>query len=131
MVFGREGVNAYVCTPENAGPDGGTGRRVRLKIWYWQQCAGSIPVLGTRQGKSKISLVCPVLFLLHLLSCDRVNQYKMNIFRLLRTVNDIVQNSHRKLSSQQTSKQVLLTQDIKDIHQELQQTISEAPALKG
>ena len=29
-------------------PDGGTGRRVRLKIWYSQGCAGSIPVLGTR-----------------------------------------------------------------------------------
>ena len=28
-------------------PDGGTGRRARLKIWYWQQCAGSIPVPGT------------------------------------------------------------------------------------
>lgn len=32
-------------------PDGGIGRRARLKIWYWQQCAGSIPVLGT-QGAS-------------------------------------------------------------------------------
>src|ERR1700733_6688712 len=29
-------------------PDGGTGRRVRLKIWYSQGCAGSIPVLGTK-----------------------------------------------------------------------------------
>ena len=28
-------------------PDGGIGRRVRLKIWYSQGCAGSIPVLGT------------------------------------------------------------------------------------
>lgn len=55
----------------------------------------------------------------------------MNIFRFLRKVNDIVQNSHRQLSSQQTSKQVLLTQNIKDIHQELKQTISEAPTLKG
>ena len=28
-------------------PDGGTGRRVRLKIWFSQESAGSIPVLGT------------------------------------------------------------------------------------
>jgi hypothetical protein len=28
-------------------PDGGTGRRVRLKIWFSQGSAGSIPVLGT------------------------------------------------------------------------------------
>ncbi len=28
-------------------PDGGIGRRVRLKIWYSQGCAGSIPVPGT------------------------------------------------------------------------------------
>ena len=28
-------------------PDGGIGRRARLKIWYSQGCAGSIPVLGT------------------------------------------------------------------------------------
>lgn len=36
-------------------PDGGIGRRARLKIWYWQQCAGSIPVLGTQElHKSEI-----------------------------------------------------------------------------
>ena len=29
-------------------PDGGTGRRARLKIWLSQGSAGSIPVLGTR-----------------------------------------------------------------------------------
>jgi hypothetical protein len=28
-------------------PDGGTGRRARLKIWLSQGSAGSIPVLGT------------------------------------------------------------------------------------
>jgi hypothetical protein len=28
-------------------PDGGIGRRARLKIWYSQGCAGSIPVPGT------------------------------------------------------------------------------------
>ena len=27
--------------------DGGTGRRARLKIWFRQRSAGSIPVLGT------------------------------------------------------------------------------------
>lgn len=31
-------------------PDGGTGRRVRLKIWLSQGSAGSIPVLGTVKG---------------------------------------------------------------------------------
>ncbi|MEN9885073.1 MAG: hypothetical protein RLZZ420_2290 [Bacteroidota bacterium] len=29
-------------------PDGGTGRRARLKIWLSQGSAGSIPVLGTK-----------------------------------------------------------------------------------
>ena len=42
-------------------PDGGIGRRARLKIWYWQQCAGSIPVLGTierfQQFKINLKLV--------------------------------------------------------------------------
>jgi hypothetical protein len=28
-------------------PDGGIGRRARLKIWLSQGSAGSIPVLGT------------------------------------------------------------------------------------
>lgn len=28
-------------------PDGGIGRRARLKIWFRQRSAGSIPVLGT------------------------------------------------------------------------------------
>ena len=28
-------------------PDGGIGRRARLKIWFQQWSAGSIPVLGT------------------------------------------------------------------------------------
>ena len=31
-------------------PDGGIGRRVRLKIWYSQGCAGSIPVPGTEKS---------------------------------------------------------------------------------
>lgn len=26
---------------------GGTGRRARLKIWWWQHRVGSIPTLGT------------------------------------------------------------------------------------
>lgn len=29
-------------------PDGGIGRRARLKIWFPQGSAGSIPVLGTK-----------------------------------------------------------------------------------
>lgn len=29
-------------------PDGGTGRRARLKIWFRQRSAGSIPVPGTQ-----------------------------------------------------------------------------------
>lgn len=29
-------------------PDGGIGRRARLKIWLSQGSAGSIPVLGTQ-----------------------------------------------------------------------------------
>src|ERR1700704_5778156 len=32
----------------STGPDGGIGRRARLKIWYSQGCAGSIPVPGTQ-----------------------------------------------------------------------------------
>jgi hypothetical protein len=31
-------------------PDGGIGRRARLKIWYSQGCAGSIPVPGTKKN---------------------------------------------------------------------------------
>ena len=51
-------------TPECSGrmyrksPDGGIGRRVRLKIWYWQQCAGSIPVLGTKPSDEVGGLFC-------------------------------------------------------------------------
>ncbi len=30
-------------------PDGGIGRRARLKIWFRQRSAGSIPVLGTKK----------------------------------------------------------------------------------
>ena len=36
-------------------PDGGIGRRVRLKIWYWQRCAGSIPVPGTFQVLTELN----------------------------------------------------------------------------
>jgi hypothetical protein len=32
---------------ESQGPDGGTGRRARLKISYSQECGGSIPSPGT------------------------------------------------------------------------------------
>ena len=35
-------------------PDGGIGRRARLKILYSQGCAGSIPVLGTLTGLQQI-----------------------------------------------------------------------------
>jgi hypothetical protein len=33
-------------------PDGGIGRRVRLKIWLSQGSAGSIPVPGTQKEKA-------------------------------------------------------------------------------
>ena len=36
----------YICNPLPR-PDGGIGRRARLKIWLSQGSAGSIPVLGT------------------------------------------------------------------------------------
>ncbi len=29
--------------------DGGTGRRARFKIWWWQHRVGSSPTLGTKQ----------------------------------------------------------------------------------
>jgi hypothetical protein len=35
-------------------PDGGIGRRVRLKIWFQQWSAGSIPVLGTTTAPQKM-----------------------------------------------------------------------------
>ena len=38
-------------------PDGGTGRRARLKIWLSQGSAGSIPVLGTK-GQSECGFEC-------------------------------------------------------------------------
>lgn len=41
-------------------PDGGTGRRARLKIWLSQGSAGSIPVLGTNP-----TIPCRVFYLLH------------------------------------------------------------------
>ncbi len=34
-------------------PDGGIGRRARLKIWLSQGSAGSIPVLGTNASTRK------------------------------------------------------------------------------
>jgi hypothetical protein len=37
----------YICNPLPR-PDGGIGRRARLKIWLSQGSAGSIPVLGTK-----------------------------------------------------------------------------------
>ncbi|MEY3152410.1 MAG: hypothetical protein RLZZ333_1007, partial [Bacteroidota bacterium] len=39
-------------------PDGGTGRRARLKIWLSQGSAGSIPVLGTNP-----TIPCRVFYL--------------------------------------------------------------------
>lgn len=38
----------FTIRPQRTGPDGGTGRRVRLKIWLSQGSAGSIPVPGTK-----------------------------------------------------------------------------------
>ena len=43
------------------GPDGGIGRRVRLKIWLSQGSAGSIPVPGTKAFPTKLGgLFCLV-----------------------------------------------------------------------
>ena len=36
-------------------PNGGTGRRARLKIWLSQGSAGSIPVPGTKMRKGAVS----------------------------------------------------------------------------
>jgi hypothetical protein len=35
-------------------PDGGIGRRARLKIWLSQGSAGSIPVLGTKADRRQL-----------------------------------------------------------------------------
>ena len=43
-------INVILQPAEHSGvncPDGGIGRRARLKIWLSQGSAGSIPVLGT------------------------------------------------------------------------------------
>ena len=37
-------------------PDGGTGRRARLKIWLSQGSAGSIPVLGTKNPQHQLGI---------------------------------------------------------------------------
>src|SRR5580692_4317426 len=44
-------------------PDGGIGRRARLKIWYSQGCAGSIPVPGTLATKQLCISMTAFLFL--------------------------------------------------------------------
>ncbi len=44
-------INVILHPAEHSGancPDGGIGRRARLKIWLSQGSAGSIPVLGTK-----------------------------------------------------------------------------------
>ena len=38
-------------------PDGGTGRRARLKIWLSQGSAGSIPVLGTNNPQLRLGII--------------------------------------------------------------------------
>lgn len=43
MLFNR---NFVILQPQS--PDGGIGRRVRLKIWFPKGSAGSIPVPGTK-----------------------------------------------------------------------------------
>lgn len=53
MVFGKDHI---INMKKGNGPDGGIGRRARLKIWFSQGSAGSIPVLGTING-SKINII--------------------------------------------------------------------------
>lgn len=46
IMIWNDSFHDVILHPDSS-PDGGTGRRVRLKIWYSQGCAGSIPVPGT------------------------------------------------------------------------------------
>ena len=55
----------------------------------------------------------------------------MNIFRFLRKVNEIVQNSRTILAIHQDSKEVLLSLDKRSIREALKQSIGDAPTLKG
>ena len=44
-------LSAELLTFARHSPDGGIGRRARLKIWFRQRSAGSIPVLGTKKPR--------------------------------------------------------------------------------
>ena len=48
---------AVILLPDLECPDGGIGRRARLKIWCPQGCAGSIPVLGTNFPISMVGIL--------------------------------------------------------------------------
>ena len=54
--------NTVILLPDLECPDGGIGRRARLKIWCPQGCAGSIPVLGTEHDLRQFFLKLPFLF---------------------------------------------------------------------
>ena len=41
------GLDCVILRPQLLSPDGGIGRRARLKIWFPQGSEGSIPFAGT------------------------------------------------------------------------------------
>src|SRR5690606_6535625 len=47
LFLNKSYITFAVPSKERGCPDGGIGRRARLKIWFSQGSAGSIPVLGT------------------------------------------------------------------------------------
>lgn len=44
-------MECVILPPKKSSPDGGIGRRSRLKICRSQGCAGSIPVPGTKASQ--------------------------------------------------------------------------------
>ena len=66
-----------------ARPDGGIGRRARLKIWFSQGSAGSIPVPGTLIIKELHSIVAPYFFLQILLALKIALSCKRDSFLMI------------------------------------------------
>ena len=66
LEFGVVLRNSKLLTPNFLSPDGGIGRRARLKIWLSQGSAGSIPVLGTKpNGRKTYSYNSCGFFIVH------------------------------------------------------------------
>ena len=67
---------AYICNPFKR-PDGGTGRRARLKIWLSQGSAGSIPVLGTKKEKPH-KVICEAFLLGAINECSSIKKFNIH-----------------------------------------------------